>query len=101
MRNLIRSVSFSYVGYLLLLAGFAMMGLFVAVLGGGSTGAAWGLGVATVAAFVLSFGAFRFQIFVSQRTRDDDELIVHSEPLMPATERRGVEIYEATYHQAA
>ncbi|MFW0787209.1 hypothetical protein AAFP35_22145 [Gordonia sp. CPCC 206044] len=98
MRAFIRSISFSYIGYLLLLTGFALLGLFVAALGLGITAGAWGTGIAMVAAYALAVTAFRFQIRESRDTTSDDPLLVHGDPLMPAVERAEVEWYERTYH---
>ncbi|KAF0969031.1 hypothetical protein [Gordonia sp. YY1] len=97
MRNALRSISFSFLGYLGLLLAFALMGLFVVTLAGGVAGPAWPFGTAMAVLFALSFTSFRFQILLSDQSRDDDDLIVSSDPMTPPLRRADVERYERTY----
>ncbi|GAB90364.1 hypothetical protein [Gordonia rhizosphera] len=94
MRAFVRSISFSYIGYMLLLAAFALLGLFVVALDSASAATAWGYGVASFVALVLSVAAFRFEIHESLDTQPGDPLVVHADPLIPAEERAELEWYE-------
>ncbi|MDF2824115.1 MAG: hypothetical protein K0R68_1523 [Mycobacterium sp.] len=96
MKALIQRIPFPFVGYVLVLIGFAGLGLSVATLAHGMPAAPY-LGIATVAAYGLATWCFRFRGRQIRTADASAPTVLHADLMVPDTDRRDTERYLRTY----
>lgn len=94
MRQYLRRIPFSYLGYILLLISSAFLGVFITLLGtDGSTGWTIWSGIATVATLLVGVSFIRFQVVESHDNEPQDEMVISAQPMIPGEERSEFEEY--------
>ncbi|GAC49469.1 hypothetical protein [Gordonia aichiensis] len=99
MREALRRVPFSMIGYVLLLATAVLLGAFVTLLATDGGGVAWAFGAAMVVALVISVVCFRIEYVESKDNEPGDETIVNAQPLIPPEEKSDISQYRSEHHR--